>query len=88
MKKVLMLCLGLKRVCCHQGLNSQPRAWRSVLIFRAKCDTTQLSRCSNRKKHFVIICGIFLNFAFKIKTAVATFGKHWATFYSTGHTAT
>ena len=33
-----------KRVCYHQGLNSWPRAWASVPIFRVKCDTTQLFR--------------------------------------------
>ena len=44
MKKALMLCMGPKRVCCHRGLNSQPRAWHIVPIFRAKCDTTQLSK--------------------------------------------
>ena len=38
-----MLCLSEKRVCCHQGTNSWPRALWSVPMFRAKCDTTQLS---------------------------------------------
>ena len=33
-----------KRVCHHQGSNSWPRTWCSVLMFRAECDTTQLSR--------------------------------------------
>ena len=30
-----------KRVCDPQGSNSWPRAWRSMPMFRAKCDTTQ-----------------------------------------------
>ena len=34
-----------KRVCLHWGSNSQPRAWHSEPMFRAKCDTTQLFRC-------------------------------------------
>ena len=39
-------CAGvLKRVSCHRGSNSWPRAWHSVPMFRAKCDSTQLSRC-------------------------------------------
>ena len=33
-----------KRVCNHQGSNSWPRAWHSLLITRVKCDTTQLFR--------------------------------------------
>ena len=33
-----------KRVCCPQGVNSWPRAWRSIPMIRAKCDTTQLFR--------------------------------------------
>ena len=32
------------RVCYCQGLNSRPRTWCSVPMFRAKYDTTQLSR--------------------------------------------
>ena len=31
----------------HQGLNSWPRAWHSVAMFRAKFDITQLSRRPN-----------------------------------------
>ena len=38
-------CAGArKRVCCHQGCNSWPRAWRSEPMIRAECDTTQLFR--------------------------------------------
>ena len=32
-----------ERVCHQQGLNSQLRAWHSILMFRAECNTTQLS---------------------------------------------
>ena len=32
------------RVCRHQGSNSQPSAWYSIPMIRAKCDTTQLFR--------------------------------------------
>ena len=31
-----------KRVCHHRGSNSRPRAWHSVPMIRAECDTTQL----------------------------------------------
>ena len=34
-----------KRVCHHQCLNLQPRAWHRALMVRAECDTTQLFRC-------------------------------------------
>ena len=36
-----------KRVAHHQGLNSWSRALRTLLIFRAKYDTTQLYRHPN-----------------------------------------
>ena len=48
MKKHRYCAWVQKRVCHHQGLNSRHRAWRSVLMFRAECDATQLSRCPQR----------------------------------------
>ena len=39
-----------KRVCCHQGLNSWPRAWCIVPMIRAECDTTQLFRRPKRSR--------------------------------------
>ena len=33
-----------KRICSQRGSNSRPRAWCSVPMIRAKCDTTQLFR--------------------------------------------
>ena len=33
-----------ERVCHHWGLYLRPRAWRSIPMIRAECDTTQLFR--------------------------------------------
>ena len=54
-----------KRVCHHQGLNSQPRAWHSVLMIRAECDTTQLFR---RPRH-VNRCLTFFHYLCTLKTS-------------------
>ena len=34
----------VRSVCHHRGSNSWPRVWCRLSMFRAKCDTTQLSR--------------------------------------------
>ena len=41
-----------KRVCHHRDSNSQPRAWCSVPMIRAKCDITQLFRCPYHSSDF------------------------------------
>ena len=38
------MLVSKKRVCPHWGSNLRPRAWHSVPVIRAECDTTQLFR--------------------------------------------
>ena len=38
-----------KRVCHNHGSNSLPRAWRTIIMIRAKCDTSQLFSCPSNK---------------------------------------
>ena len=63
-----MLCLGPKKSFCHQGLNSWPRAWHSIPMIRAKCDTTQLFRRPNYRPDLIIILLMLLHFIYLFAT--------------------